>query len=163
MVVKPASLETTLLSVIGSSMGDVAAGGVVDSSKDAISAILLASLPTGDVGSPSLNRPRSLDICFFMTLLSSCLLAALSSNFSFAPSSGALAAFCTPINVDEGLVSMISGSGAAAGVSRTDGAAACGTIDVAGTAGTTCSGFELPHPIMSGLLVFSLGSRVLGW
>ena len=49
-----------------------------------------------------------------MLVRSSLRLAALASNFSLDPSSGGLAAFCTPINAV--VVSVVVGSGSDVGV-----------------------------------------------
>ena len=101
VVTNPASFETTLLSDSDGSVvvsADVAGGGVVAASNDAISRARFASFAMGDVGKPSLNLDRSLEICCFMIVRSSLRLAALASSFSLDPSSGGLAAFCTPIN-----------------------------------------------------------------
>ena len=128
-------------------------------SNEAISAARLASLPTGEVGRPSLKRDLSLFICCFIKERSSFLLAARSSNFSLASSAGAFAAFCTPIKaVVEGGAEVspdAAGISAAGGVSVVDvgdgfgltglaGAAAgagAGTIDVCG------AGVLAPQPI----------------
>ena len=128
-------------------------------SNEAISAARLASLPTGEVGRPSLKRDLSLFICCFIKERSSFLLAARSSNFSLASSAGAFAAFCTPIKaVVEGGAEVspdAAGVSAAGGVSVVDvgvgfgvtgsaGAAAgagAGTIDVCG------AGVLAPHPM----------------
>lgn len=125
-------------------------------SNEAISAARLASLPTGEVGRPSLKRDLSLFICCFIKERSSFLLAARSSNFSLASSAGAFAAFCTPIKaVVEGGAEVspdAAGISAAGGVSVVDGfgssglagaaaGAGAGTIDVCG------AGVLAPQPI----------------